>query len=151
MRKFICAVGIAASMSGTGNPQPYPSHPITLAMPFAAGGPGDTLARILAEHMKDSLGQTVVVENVTGAAGSIGARRGERCPTTLYAASSNLLPGEGCSHPLALVPQGPICTAIQDCMFWLLLAPHREQEVETGGQHGRKQLPPVQDRYRYRH
>jgi tripartite-type tricarboxylate transporter receptor subunit TctC len=77
MRKFISALAIAASLAGTGNTiaQPYPSRPITLGMPFAAGGPGDTLARILAERMKDSLGQTVIVENVTGAAGSIGTGR----------------------------------------------------------------------------
>ena len=51
----------------------FPSHPITMGMPFAAGGPGDVLARILAEGMRASLGQAVIVENITGAAGSIGA------------------------------------------------------------------------------
>lgn len=77
MGKFISAAAIAASLAGIGSAsaQPYPLRPITLGMPFAAGGPGDTLARILAERMKDSLGQTVVVENVTGAAGSIGTGR----------------------------------------------------------------------------
>jgi tripartite-type tricarboxylate transporter receptor subunit TctC len=77
MGKFISAVAIAASLAGIGSAsaQPYPLRPITLGMPFAAGGSGDTLARILAERMKDSVGQTVVVENVTGAAGSIGTGR----------------------------------------------------------------------------
>lgn len=50
----------------------YPSHPITMGMPFAAGGPGDVLARIMAARMTQALGQNVIVENITGAAGSIG-------------------------------------------------------------------------------
>ena len=45
----------------------YPSHPITMIVPFAAGGPTDTLGRILTERMRPSLGQTIVIENVTGA------------------------------------------------------------------------------------
>ena len=53
----------------------YPSRPITMVVPFAAGGPTDTIARILAERMRVSLGQPVILENVTGAAGSIGAGR----------------------------------------------------------------------------
>src|SRR5262245_3377678 len=55
--------------------QAYPSRPITIVVPFAAGGPGDTLTRILAERMRVSLGQTVIIENVTGAGGTIGVGR----------------------------------------------------------------------------
>lgn len=55
--------------------QAYPSRPITIVAPFAAGGPVDARARILAEHMRQTLGQSVIVENVTGAAGSIGVGR----------------------------------------------------------------------------
>ena len=51
--------------------QTFPTRPITLTVPFAAGGPTDTIARIMAERMGRSLGQTIVVENVTGAGGSI--------------------------------------------------------------------------------
>jgi tripartite-type tricarboxylate transporter receptor subunit TctC len=53
----------------------YPSRPITMVVPFAAGGPTDTIARIIAEPMRLSLGQPVILENVTGAAGSVGAGR----------------------------------------------------------------------------
>ncbi len=53
----------------------FPSRPITIVVPFAAGGPSDAMARILGERMKTALGQPILVENVTGAAGSIGVGR----------------------------------------------------------------------------
>jgi tripartite-type tricarboxylate transporter receptor subunit TctC len=53
----------------------FPSRPITIVVPFSAGGPSDAMARILAERMKVSLGEAVLIENVTGAGGSIGVGR----------------------------------------------------------------------------
>jgi len=53
----------------------YPARPITMVVPFAAGGPTDTLARIIGARMGAQLGQAIVIENVTGASGSIGATR----------------------------------------------------------------------------
>src|SRR6202161_1736874 len=50
----------------------YPSHPITMVLPFSAGGPTDALARILTARMQELLGQSIIIENVTGAAGTIG-------------------------------------------------------------------------------
>src|SRR6185295_6461359 len=67
--------------------QNYPSRPITIVEPFAAGGPNDTFARILAEHMRGSLGQTVIIENVGGAAGAIGVGRVARAPGDGYTLS----------------------------------------------------------------
>jgi tripartite-type tricarboxylate transporter receptor subunit TctC len=55
--------------------QAYPSRPITMVVPFPAGGPTDTIARIVAERMGTSLAQPIVIENVTGTAGTIGAGR----------------------------------------------------------------------------
>ena len=55
--------------------QAYPARPITLVAPFPAGGPVDTICRILGEHMHASLGQPILVENVAGAAGSLGVGR----------------------------------------------------------------------------
>ena len=55
--------------------QTYPTRAITVIVPFSAGGPTDTIARIMAERMTRALGQTVVVENVTGAGGSIGVTK----------------------------------------------------------------------------
>ena len=55
--------------------QTYPTRPITIVVPFPAGGPTDTLARIMADHMRTSLGQSVIIENVTGGGGSVGVGR----------------------------------------------------------------------------
>lgn len=55
--------------------QPFPSRPITIVVPFPAGGPIDTTTRIIANAMKDTLRQTIIVENIGGAAGSLAAAR----------------------------------------------------------------------------
>ncbi len=64
---FTCSVPAAA--------QVYPSRPITIIVPFAAGGPTDVLSRVLGERIRAALGQPVLIENVTGAGGSIGVGR----------------------------------------------------------------------------
>jgi tripartite-type tricarboxylate transporter receptor subunit TctC len=64
--------------------QAYPSRPITVIVPFAAGGGTDILARILAERMRESLAQPVVIENIAGAAGSIGVGRAVRAAADGY-------------------------------------------------------------------
>src|SRR6478752_4415570 len=77
-RQFLHLAAAAAALpaaSRIARAQAYPARPITLVVPFAAGGPVDTLARIVAERMRPSLGQPIVIENVTGAGGSIGAGR----------------------------------------------------------------------------
>jgi tripartite-type tricarboxylate transporter receptor subunit TctC len=65
----------------------YPSRPITMVVPFAAGGPTDVVGRLMAEHMGRTLGQNVIVEDVTGAAGSIGVGRVARAPADGYTLS----------------------------------------------------------------
>jgi tripartite-type tricarboxylate transporter receptor subunit TctC len=67
----VSILGSASSASA----QDYPTHSISLIVPFSAGGPTDTIARIMAERMSRSIGQTVLVENTTGAGGSIGVGR----------------------------------------------------------------------------
>src|SRR5712692_148887 len=67
--------------------QPYPSRPVTLIVPFGAGGPVDTLARTLSDVMRQSLGQPVVIENVTGASGTIGVARAVRAAPDGYTVS----------------------------------------------------------------
>ena len=62
----------------------YPARPITVVVPFPAGGPSDVTARILADRMRDTLGQPLVIENVGGAAGSIGTGRVARAAPDGY-------------------------------------------------------------------
>ncbi len=73
---FAAALGLADLACVIGAPaQDYPSHPISMIVPFAAGGPTDTLGRILGERMRVSLGQPIVIENVTGAGSTLGVAR----------------------------------------------------------------------------
>ena len=70
-KRFVLASAILAFV-GVANAQNYPTKPVTMMVPFAAGGPTDTVARTVAALMSKSLGQTVVVENAGGAGGNIG-------------------------------------------------------------------------------
>lgn len=77
-RQFLQLAGGAATTPFVARPsfaQLYPSRAITMVVPFAAGGPTDVIGRLLAERMRQTLGQTVVVENTTGAGGTAGAGR----------------------------------------------------------------------------
>src|SRR6188472_4222397 len=64
-------VGLTASTAA----QNYPTRPITMVIPFAAGGPTDVLGRVVGARMSEILGQQVVIENVTGAGGQTGSKR----------------------------------------------------------------------------
>ncbi len=70
-----CVLAVTFAVSSTATAQTYPSRPISIVVPFSAGGPTDTLARILSEPLRKLLGQTIIVDNVTGAGGSIGVGR----------------------------------------------------------------------------
>ncbi len=75
-RRAVALAGIAAVTAGaTWAQSPYPTRPITVVVPFAAGGPTDTVTRLVSESMGKDLGQQVVVENVGGAGGTLGAAR----------------------------------------------------------------------------
>jgi tripartite-type tricarboxylate transporter receptor subunit TctC len=89
-RKFLhLAAGAAAlpAVSRVARAQAYPTRPITIVVPFTAGGPTDTIGRIMAERMRVSLGQTVLIENVTGANGTIGVGRVARASPDGYTIS----------------------------------------------------------------
>jgi tripartite-type tricarboxylate transporter receptor subunit TctC len=89
MRKAIVVAFVAMLAFGGGNAlaDNFPSHPITLVVPFSAGGPTDAMARILVDHMRTTLGQNIVIENVTGAAGSLGVGRVVRAAPDGYTVS----------------------------------------------------------------
>jgi tripartite-type tricarboxylate transporter receptor subunit TctC len=87
MKKLIVAVLAALAGLATAGAETFPSRPITIVCPFAAGGPTDALARVLADRMGKSLGQTIIVEDVTGAAGTIGVTRVVRAPPDGYTIS----------------------------------------------------------------
>jgi tripartite-type tricarboxylate transporter receptor subunit TctC len=80
------AAGAAALpvVSRIARAQTYPTRPITIIVPFAAGGGTDIVARIIAERMRSSLRQPIIVENIAGAAGSIGVSRAVRSPPDGY-------------------------------------------------------------------
>jgi tripartite-type tricarboxylate transporter receptor subunit TctC len=75
MKTFVISLAAAALMPFAAAAQSYPERTITVVVPFAAGGPTDTVTRLVAEAMSKDLGQQVVVENVGGAGGTLGASR----------------------------------------------------------------------------
>ena len=89
MHKLRCAILLIAALGGAAaaDAQTYPSRPITMVVPYSAGGPTDTIARIMAERMRGPLGQIIVVENVTGAAGTIGVGKVARAAADGYTIS----------------------------------------------------------------
>jgi len=85
MRRSILAAFIALLISGgSAFAEKFPSHPITIIVPFSAGGPSDAMMRIMAERMKVTLGEPLLIENVTGAGGSLGVGRTVRSPPDGY-------------------------------------------------------------------
>src|SRR5262245_53753802 len=86
-RRLVLAVFATLALAGPATAQNFPSRPVTIIVPFSAGGPSDAMARILAEHMKVTLGEAVLVENVTGAGGSIGVGRAAKARADGYTIS----------------------------------------------------------------
>ena len=89
MKPQLYAVAFALSLAAidSASAQVYPSRPVTMVVPYPAGGPSDALGRILAEAMRGVLGQTVVIENVSGAGGAIGVGRVARAAADGYTLS----------------------------------------------------------------
>src|SRR5215208_3923290 len=86
MMTLVAFVALAAS-SMSAAAQNYPARPISLIIPFTPGGPVDTVARVVTEHMRGTLGQPFVIENVSGAGGSIGVGRVARAAPNGYTVS----------------------------------------------------------------
>jgi tripartite-type tricarboxylate transporter receptor subunit TctC len=145
MRKLAAVVfglALGSGAMGFAAAEDYPSRPIAMIVPFAAGGPTDVVGRIMADHMGRKLGQNVIVEDVTGAAGSIGVGRVAKAPGDGYTLSI----GHWSTHvangaiyalpydllrdfePIALLPSNPMlivskttlpAKTLQDLVGWL--------------------------------
>jgi tripartite-type tricarboxylate transporter receptor subunit TctC len=85
MKKTLLAcAALLLAATGAAAQADYPTRPITVIVPFAAGGPTDTVTRIVGEHMSRTLGQQLVVENVVGAGGTTAATRAMRATPDGY-------------------------------------------------------------------
>jgi len=152
---------VLASIAGVTHAcaQAYPSKPITIVVPFAAGGPSDALARILGDRMKATLGQPFVIENVTGAGGSIGVGRAVRAPADGYTISFGHLGTHVANQaiyplpydmltdldPLVLLPSNPMVVVsrnslpaknLQELLAWLKANPDKATAGTAGAGSG---------------
>jgi tripartite-type tricarboxylate transporter receptor subunit TctC len=139
--------------------QAYPSKPVTIVVPFAAGGPSDALARILGDRMKATLGQAFVIENVTGAGGSIGVGRAVRAPADGYTISFGHLGTHVANQaiyplpydmlvdldPVVLLPSNPMvmvsrnslpAKSLQELLAWLKANPDKATAGTAGAGSG---------------
>ena len=157
-RQFLYLAASAAALpvaSRMARAQSYPSRPITMIVPYPAGGPTDTIARLLGERMRGSLGQPVIIENVAGAGGNIGVGRVARAAGdgytvgighwgshvvngAIYALPYDLLTD---LEPVALISDGPqlIVAAksvpakdIKQLIAWLKANPGKAMVGTTG-------------------
>ncbi len=116
----VLTAGIAAAAA-----EDYPSRPISVIVPFPAGGPTDALARVLAERMKTSLGQSVIIENVTGAAGTIGVGRVARAAPDGYTVSighwqTHVINGATYTLPYDVVKDFEPVALVADNPIWIV-------------------------------
>ena len=84
IRRLAAAIGALVISTGLATAQDWPTRPVTMVVPFAAGGPADAVGRILASHLAEALGQEVVVENVGGGGGMLGGARVARAAPDGY-------------------------------------------------------------------
>ena len=159
MRTLLLAALLTATSVAGAEAQSYPVKPITFVVPFAAGGPSDAMARILGDRMKATLGQTFVIENVTGAGGSIGVGRAVRAAPDGYTISFGHLGTHVANQaiyplpydmlndldPLVLLPSNPMVVVsrnslpaknLQELIAWLKANPHKATAGTAGAGSG---------------
>src|SRR6185503_13556858 len=116
---------MVAALVGSVRADTFPSRPVSIIVPFPAGGPTDTLARILAERMKVPLGQTVIVENPTGAGGTIGTGRVARSAPDGHTVilghwQTHVVNGATYSLPFDVVKDFEPISLVADCPVWFV-------------------------------
>ena len=153
--RMLAILWAVSAVGPVANAQGYPSRPITIGMPFAAGGSGDTIARIVAERLRVTLGRPVIVENITGAGGSIGTGRVARATPDGY----TLILGNWATHvvngavlalqydvlndfePVSLVASQPMlivakkavpATNLKELIAWLKANPGKASQGTAG-------------------
>jgi tripartite-type tricarboxylate transporter receptor subunit TctC len=131
MRALVFAAALAIGMGNLGSAaaQVYPSRPVTIINPFPAGAPLDTIARVVGERMRVSLGQPVIVENVPGAAGTLGVGRAARAPADGYTVSV----GNFSSHVLASATYAVQYDVLKDLEPVALLASNPQLIISRTG------------------
>jgi tripartite-type tricarboxylate transporter receptor subunit TctC len=148
MKRLIVSGLVLAALGPAATAQTYPTRPITMNVPFAAGGPTDTIARVVAQRMSATLGQSIVIENVTGADGTIGVGRVARAVPDGYMLSvgqwsTHVLNGAAYAlpydllkdfEPVALISTNPLvivsykglpATNLKELIDWLKANPDR--------------------------
>ena len=159
MRTLLLAVLLAATGVAGAAAQTYPTKPITIVVPFAAGGPSDAIARILGDRMKATLGQPFLIENVTGAGGSIGVGRAVRAAPDGYTISFGHLGTHVANQaiyplpydmltdldPVVLLPSNPMVVvsrnslpakSLQELIAWLKTNPDKASAGTAGAGSG---------------
>src|SRR5437867_7010734 len=127
MRRLLAAIAITVIFATLwdAQAQAYPSRPITIVVPFPAGGPTDALARILAERMRGPLGQSVIIENPTGAGGTIGTGRVARAAPDGYTIilghwQTHVVNGATYTLPFDVVKDFEPVSLVADCPVWIV-------------------------------
>ncbi len=110
MKQFALVLALVISLATTANTaaQDYPSRPVTMVVPFPAGGSTDAIARVMAEAMKDSLGQRVVIENIGGASGNIAVGRVARSAPDGYTMVMGSWPTHVLNAAIFTLPYDPL-------------------------------------------
>ena len=153
--RYLAVLAIVIAAAVDARAQSYPSKPVTILVPFAAGGITDIVARIVGERMKNSLGQPVIIENVGGAGGTIAVTRLHRSPPDGY----TVVVGQWTSHvggsvmyplpfdfvedfqPISLLSIGPLWIIghkdlppknVKELIAWLKANPNRGASGTTG-------------------
>lgn len=153
--QFAAGAAACSAVSRIASAQAYPSRPITIIVPTGAGGPTDVVARIVAEHMRASLGQAVIIENVTGANGTLGVGRVARAAPNGYTlifgfSSTHVLNGAIYAlpydviddfAPIALVADNPLLVLakkampakdLKELIAWLRANPDKASQGNVG-------------------
>jgi len=159
MKSLLVAALLISAGAADAAAQTYPTKPVTIVVPFAAGGPSDAIARILGDRMKATLGQPFLIENVTGAGGSIGVGRAVRAAPDGYTISFGHLGTHVANQaiyplpydmltdldPVVLLPSNPMVVvsrnslpakSLQELIAWLKTNPDKASAGTAGAGSG---------------